>query len=79
MNLQELEEELSTILNSAFKCTKNPKDGKIVIYTTLVEDHFGELVELEKESNNEDDEDLDEEEELDSVFNPDFDSLDEDE
>lgn len=62
MLIEDLEEYLTDILFSDFKIKK--VKGKLVIYTNLIEDKSGELIEAEKEVE-EEEEDLITEDELD--------------
>jgi len=62
MTLEDFEEALAEIISSEFEIKK--VKGKIVIYTNLAENDYGELVDLNEDS----DPDLDEEDEDDMFY-----------
>ncbi len=53
MDIQDLEEALDEILNSAFKISY-AKNGKIVIYTELRANEDGEIVDFDPDEEDED-------------------------
>lgn len=66
MNLEELEEELAAVLPAGFQI-ETDNHGQIIIYTGLMQDDDGELVDFEGDDADEEDPD----------FDPDFESLEE--
>jgi hypothetical protein len=64
MTIEELEESLTEILSSGFEIKK--VKGKIVIYTNLSENEYGELIDLE---------DVEDDDDEDGEFDDDMDSL----
>ena len=65
ITIEELEESLADILPLGFEIKK--VKGKIVIYTNLSENEYGELVDLEDSDSEDEDED--------EIFNDDMESL----
>lgn len=75
MNIEDLEEALEDLFPSGYRLDTDKK-SQIVIFTGLVQDEDGELVEFEDEEDEEDKEDEEEDEE-DPDFDPDFEPLEE--
>ena len=53
MTIEELEEALAEIITTSFEVKK--VKGKIVIYTNLTENEYGDLVDLDESDEDEDD------------------------